>query len=137
MSNQAVAVNSPPHSTHRLAAAVDLKGAHMPWLFAAVAICSELGATLGLRHVATNRSWWAIVLVATAYLVCFSSLGVALKSLNVGVIYAIWSGIGTAAIAVAGAVLFGERLNWQAAGGMVLIVAGVCVLVLSGTVRHS
>ncbi len=58
----------------------------------------------------------------------FAILTLALKSIQVGPAYAIWSGVGTAM--VAGAVLFGERLSWVTIGGVVLIVAGVVVLTL-------
>jgi small multidrug resistance pump len=64
-------------------------------------------------------------------------MGVALRQLNVGVVYAIWSAVGTAAVSILGVLLFGERLNWQAVVGMVLLVGGVLVLVGSGSVSHS
>jgi small multidrug resistance pump len=108
----------------------------MSWLFLALAIVAELAGTISLRHVATSPVWWGFVLVALAYSVSFAFMWQALRTLNVGVVYAIWAGIGTAAVAVAGAVLFGERLGWQAISGMAVIVIGVVVLVSSGSVHH-
>jgi small multidrug resistance pump len=48
------------------------------------------------------------------------------------VVYAVWSGIGTAAIALIGIVFFHETLSWVGVGGIVLIVLGVVLLNVSG-----
>jgi len=61
----------------------------------------------------------------------------ALRQLNVGVVYAIWSAVGTAAVAGAGVLLFDERITWVTVVGMALIVLGVVVLVGSGATRHA
>ena len=109
----------------------------MAWVFLGLAIDAELGGTLGLRQIAESPVWWGAALIAGAYSASFAFMWVALRSINVGVVYAIWSAVGTAAIAVAGALLFGDRLGWQAAAGMLIIVLGVVVLVSSGSVHHS
>jgi small multidrug resistance pump len=109
----------------------------LAWLLVAIAIACELTGTLGLRQLANSMAWWNILIVVLAYAASFTCLGLALRQLNVGVVYALWSGVGTAATSAAGAVIFGERLGWQAIGGMTLIVAGVCVLLTSGTVHHA
>ena len=108
----------------------------MAWLFLGLAILAELAGTIGLREVAASPVWWGFALVAGAYSVSFGFMWLALRSINVGVVYAIWSAVGTAAVAVAGALLFGERLGWQAVAGMAVIVLGVIVLVSSGSVHH-
>ena len=108
----------------------------MAWLFLGFAILAELAGTIGLRQVAASPVWWGFALVAAAYSVSFAFMWVALHSINVGVVYAIWSAVGTAAVAAAGAVLFGERLGWQAVTGMAVIVLGVIVLVSSSSVHH-
>jgi small multidrug resistance pump len=109
----------------------------MAWVFLGLAIVAELGGTLGLRQIAESPVWWGATLIAGAYSVSCAFMWAALRSINVGVVYAIWSAVGTAAIAVAGALLFGDRLGWQAAAGMLIIVLGVVVLVSSGSVHHS
>jgi small multidrug resistance pump len=108
----------------------------MAWAFLAAAIAFEITGTLGLRAVAQGPQLWAIALIAGSYAVSLAAMTLALRQLNVGVVYAIWSAVGTAAVALAGAVLFGDRLTWAAAAGMVLIVLGVVVLVGSGATRH-
>lgn len=109
----------------------------MPWVCLGVAIVAELLGTIGLRAVANEPVWWAFALIALAYTVSFTFMTFALKSLNVGVVYAIWSAIGTAAVTAAGFAFFDERISWQAIAGMLIIVGGVVVLVSSGTVHHT
>ncbi len=108
----------------------------MAWLLLAAAIGSEIVGTLMLRHVANSPTWWGITVVVVGYAASFSAMAAALRQLNVGVVYAVWSGVGTAAVAVAGVLLFGEHLTWRAVLGLVVIVLGVVVLVTSGSVRH-
>jgi len=104
----------------------------MPWLFLALAIVAEVAGTLQLRALAdaSNRVL-PIVLVTIAYVVSFLFMTLALRHIGVGAVYAIWSGVGTAAIAVLGQVLFAERIRWPGAVGMALTVAGVILLVAS------
>jgi small multidrug resistance pump len=109
----------------------------MAWLYLAAAIASEIIGTLGLRAIADGPRWWPIVLITCAYLVSFVSMTMALRQLNVGVVYAIWSAVGTAAVAIAGVALFGDRLTWVAIVGLMLIVVGVIVLVGSGATSHA
>ena len=109
----------------------------MAWVYLAAAIAAELMGTVTLRGIANSPTWWAAALIAIAYTVSFVCMGFALRQLNVGVVYAIWSAVGTAAVAVAGLILYDERLSWQAVLGLVIIVGGVLVLATSGTVRHT
>lgn len=108
----------------------------MAWVLLAAAIVTELLGTLGLRRVADGAIWWAVALIAVSYVASFTCMTFALRQLNVAVVYAIWSAIGTAAVSIAGVIFFDERLGVQAVVGMALIVIGVGVLVGSGTVRH-
>jgi len=64
----------------------------------------------------------------TSYVVAFYFLSLALKTLPVGVAYAIWAGVGVALIALAGYLFFGQALDTPAIVGMTLIVAGVLVI---------
>lgn len=103
----------------------------MGWLFLAGAIGSEVAGTLALRALADGFRWGPAAVVAVGYAVSFVLLAMALRSVDVGPAYAIWSGVGTAGVAVLGVVLFGERLNAAGVTGLVLIVTGVAVLSLS------
>lgn len=104
----------------------------MAWLYLALAICAEVTGTMQLRAFADGSRWTLLTLVAVAYLASFAFLSLALKQIGVGTAYAIWSGVGTAAVAVLGQALFGERVTWPAAVGIALIVTGVVLLVACG-----
>lgn len=106
------------------------------WLLLAGAIVSEVCGTLSLKAADGLRRPGFVILVVACYGVSFALLALALKSIQVGPAYAIWAGVGTALVLVAGALLFGERLTWAAAGGVTLIVAGVLVLTLLADVAH-
>ncbi|GAA5065492.1 small multidrug resistance pump [Thermocatellispora tengchongensis] len=105
----------------------------MTWLLLAAAIATEVLATsaLKLSDGLAHKGWTAVVVLG--YLASFTLLAQALKlKLEVGIAYAIWSGVGTAAIALIGAAFLGETLTLAKAGGIALIIAGVVVLNLSG-----
>ena len=55
-------------------------------------------------------------------------LSIVLRTIPLGITYAIWSGVGVAAVTLIGWVLYGQRLDWAALLGIGLIVAGVLVL---------
>ena len=77
------------------------------------------------------------MLVVVSYAVAFYLLSIALRAMPVGVVYAIWSGLGIVLIAIAGFVIFGQKLDLAAIIGLGLIIAGVTVLhVFSSTTPH-
>jgi small multidrug resistance pump len=108
----------------------------MAWLLLTGAIVAEVVATLALRGTAGAFRPLPTFVVVAGYLLSFVLLARALRTLNVGAVYAIWSGVGTAGVTTAAAFLYGERLNLVAVGGMALIVAGVAVLASSGAMTH-
>jgi small multidrug resistance pump len=77
------------------------------------------------------------LLVVVGYGVAFFFLSLCLKSIDIGVTYAIWSGLGLVLITVAAAVIYKQIPDWWAIVGMALIVAGVLVLnLLSKSTTH-
>ncbi|GHA15162.1 hypothetical protein GCM10010389_62230 [Streptomyces echinoruber] len=71
-------------------------------------------------------------MTALGYLVSFALLAQTLKTVPVGTAYAIWSGVGTAAIATIGILFLGEGMTTLKALGIALIILGVVVLNLGG-----
>ena len=63
-------------------------------------------------------------------------VGIVLKSLPVGVVYAIWSAVGIALVAVLGKLIFDDPVPPLAIAGMVLIVGGVLLVSASGAKTH-
>lgn len=103
------------------------------WLFLLVAIVAETIGTSALQ--ASQQFTRAVpsVLVVAGYAVSFWFLAMALKTIPVGVAYAIWSGLGIVLIALIGLVVFGQRLDAPALAGMGLILAGIVVIQLFST----
>lgn len=92
------------------------------------AILSEVAGTLSPRASAGFTRPWFGVPVALGYGSAFWCLSQALRTLQLGFVYAVWAGEGTALVAVLGVVLFRDRLDPAGIAGIGLIVAGVVVL---------
>lgn len=106
----------------------------MAWLLLLVAIASEVVATAALKlSDGFTRLTPSIVSIA-GYVVSLALLSLTLRMrMQVSVAYAIWSGLGTAAIAVIGMLMLDEPLTSLKVGGIALIVSGTVVLNLAGT----
>ena len=98
-----------------------------------VAISIEVGATALLPKAAgfTDPFWSAVVVIG--YAASIWMLAVVVRSMPVSVAYAIWAGVGTAAVAVIGFAFLGESMNWFKAASLAMIVLGVVGLNLVGT----
>ncbi|HEY3045947.1 MAG TPA: SMR family transporter [Polaromonas sp.] len=109
----------------------------MLWAVLSLAIIAEVIATSALKASDGFTRLGPSLLVVFGYGVAFYCLSITLRTLPVGVVYAIWSGAGVALIALIGWLLFGQSLDAPAIVGMALIVAGVLVLnVFSKSVSH-
>lgn len=98
-----------------------------------VAISVEVGATALLPKAAgfTDPLWSAVVVAG--YAASIWLLAVVVRSMPVSVAYAVWAGVGTAAVAVIGSVFLGESMAWVKAASLGMIVLGVVGLNLVGT----
>ncbi|UYQ61254.1 DMT family transporter [Streptomyces peucetius] len=105
-------------------------------LLVAAAIISEVIATLSLRasHGLTRLGPTALVVVG--YGAAFLMLAQALKTLNVGPVYAIWSGVGTVGAFLGGVVLFDEPVRPATLIGIALVIVGVVVMYVGGGMEH-
>lgn len=107
------------------------------WMILAVAILSEVIATSALKSAEGFTRLWPSLVVVAGYGLAFFCLSLVMKTLPIGVIYAIWSGAGIVLIALAGWLVFGQKLDGPAVLGLGLIIAGVAVIQLfSKTVSH-
>ena len=103
----------------------------------ALAIVAEVVATSALQASAGFTRLWPSVLVVLGYGVAFFCLSITLKTVPMGVAYALWSGLGIVLITASGWLLFQQRVDAAALLGMALIVAGVAVIQLfSKTAAH-
>ncbi|ADO42603.1 DMT family transporter [Ketogulonicigenium vulgare] len=92
------------------------------------AILFEIVATSALNASQQFTRLWPSVIVVIGYCASFYLLSMTLKVMPVGVVYAIWSGVGIVLVAGVGLVLFGQKLDLAAIIGISLILAGVLVI---------
>lgn len=100
----------------------------MQWLFLGIAIVTEVVGTVALKPSHGFTRLWPSVMVVVGYGLSFYFMSLALRTLSVGLIYAIWAGTGVALISVIAWVVLGEKLDLPAIAGIVLIIAGVIVI---------
>ncbi|MBP7413910.1 MAG: multidrug efflux SMR transporter [Giesbergeria sp.] len=102
-----------------------------------LAIVAEVIATSALKASEGFTRPGPSAIVVLGYGLAFYCLSLTLKTVPVGVAYAVWSGLGIVLITVAGYVLYRQRIDAAALIGMALIVAGVAVIQLfSKTTAH-
>ncbi len=107
------------------------------YIYLILAILTETIGTTALQASQQFTRFWPSVLVVLAYAISFYLLALALKVMPVGIVYAIWSGLGIVFIAMIGFLVFGQKLDWPAILGLALILTGILVIHLfSKTAGH-
>jgi len=107
------------------------------WLFLGGAILAEVIATSALKASEGFSRLGPSALVVAGYGIAFYLLSLTLRTIPVGIAYAVWSGVGIVLISAIGWFRFGQSLDMPALIGIALIVAGVVVLnVFSKSVAH-
>jgi len=109
----------------------------MEYLYLSIAIVAEVIATSALKASEGFSNLGPSIVVIIGYIIAFYFLSLILKTIPVGIAYAIWSGIGIALITIVGAVLYKQVPDAPAVIGIVLIIAGVVIInVFSKTSSH-
>lgn len=98
------------------------------WIYLSLAIFSEVLATASLKSTEGFTKIWPSVLVLVGYSAAFYFLSMTLDSIPIGVAYAIWSGVGVAAITLVSIFFLDQKIDTAGFIGIGLIVAGVIVL---------
>lgn len=98
------------------------------WIYLMIAIVAEVIATSALRASDGFERVLPSVIVVVGYSTAFYFLSMTLKTIPVGVAYAVWSGVGIVLISAVAWVMFGQKLDLGAVVGIALIAAGVIVL---------
>ncbi|WP_409237547.1 DMT family transporter [Streptomyces sp. PA5.6] len=104
----------------------------MGYALLAAAIAAEVAGTTAMKYSEGFSRLVPSLITVAGYLLAFTLLAQTLKTLSVGTAYAIWAGIGTAAVAAIGMVFLGESANMVKIAGIALVIAGVVVLNLGG-----
>ncbi|TXL75973.1 QacE family quaternary ammonium compound efflux SMR transporter [Vineibacter terrae] len=109
----------------------------MSYVYLGIAIVSEVIATSALKASEEFSRLVPSIIVVVGYGVAFYFLSLTLRTIPVGIAYAIWSGVGIVLIALVGLLWFRQALDLPAIIGMALIIAGVVVVNLfSKSVPH-
>jgi len=105
------------------------------WFLLVAAIVAEVGGTTCLKLSDGFSRLIPSLGVVVLYPLSFVFLATVLRTIDVGVAYAIWSGLGTALVAVIGILLFGEPVSATRLASLGFIIVGIVGLQLSGGVR--
>jgi small multidrug resistance pump len=100
----------------------------MRYLYLMIAILAEVVATTALKESDGFRKLLPAMITLTGYAVAFYCLSLTLRELPTGIVYAVWSGVGIVLITAAAWAFHGQKLDFPAIAGMMLIIAGVLVM---------
>ena len=107
------------------------------YVYLILAILGEVGATSALKASHGFSKPWPSLACALGYGISFYFLSLTLKTLPIGIAYAIWAGVGIVLTAAIGYIVFGQKLDVAAMLGIAMIVAGVLTIQLfSGSESH-
>ena len=107
------------------------------WLFLFIAIIAEVIATSALKSSEGFTKPIASIVVVLGYMIAFYCLSLTLKTIPVGIAYAVWSGVGIVLITTVAWIVFDQKLDVWGIIGIALIMSGVLVLnLLSKTSSH-
>lgn len=104
----------------------------MAWVLLSIAIFAEIVGTLSLKASDGLSKLWPSLGVLVGYATAFTLMALSLKKLDVGITYAIWSGVGIVGAAIGGLIFFDQQLSRMTILGMAIIIAGVVVMNLGG-----
>jgi small multidrug resistance pump len=98
------------------------------WTYLVVAIVAEIAATVSLKMSDGMSRLWPTLGVVVGGSIAFVALSQAVKTVEIGTVYAVWSGVGTAVVAVLGILFFAESTYSLKFVAIALIVTGVVLL---------
>ncbi|KZX95674.1 MULTISPECIES: DMT family transporter [unclassified Sulfitobacter] len=105
-----------------------------------ILVLAVLAETIGTTALQASQQFSRLVpslIVVLAYALSFYLLSMTLKVMPVGVVYALWSGLGIVLIAAIGFAVFGQRLDAAAIIGLTMIIGGIAIIHLfSNTAPH-
>lgn len=104
----------------------------MSWVYLGIAVIFEVAVAISASNAkGFTRLWWTIATLVSGGIATFF-LSLALLTFDVGVGYALWVSVSGVGIVILGALLFGQKLNWNKGLAMLVVIGGVVGLQLSG-----
>ncbi|MFG3453717.1 DMT family transporter [Stutzerimonas stutzeri] len=100
------------------------------YIYLAIAITAEVIATTSMKALDGFSRPLPLLLVVVGYSISFWMLSLVVKTIPVGIAYAIWAGLGIVLVSIAAALIYQQKLDLPAVLGMALIVGGVVVIQL-------
>ncbi len=100
----------------------------MTYVLLSIAIIAEVVGTVALKHSEGFSRLQPSLIVVAAYALAFFLISIVLRTLPVGITYAIWAGAGTALVLLVSAALFNQWPSTAALTGIALIAAGIVVI---------
>ncbi|OAH26212.1 multidrug transporter [Methylorubrum populi] len=114
-----------------------LESKALNWFYLAMAILAEIGATSALKSTEGFSKLVPSALTVIGYGAAFFFLSLTLRTIPMGIAYAIWSGVGIVLISAVGWLAYDQKLDAPAVAGISLIICGVIVLnVFSKATAH-
>ncbi len=108
----------------------------MSYFFLALAIIIEIIATILLKTTEGFLKPLPSIATLIAYGFCFYSFSLSLRTIPIGVAYAIWAGIGTIGICLLGWIMYQQKLSLMMMVGIVMIIVGVGLINMGGGDIH-
>ena len=106
----------------------------MAWIYLGVAIVSEVIGTSFLEQSEGFSRLWPSVISLCGYAIVLFTLSLAVRGIQLGIVYAIWAGVGTALIVLIGWLVLGQKIDAAALAGVLMIVGGVVVINVFSTI---
>ena len=107
------------------------------YLFLGIAIAAEVIATTSMKALDGFNKPLPLILVVAGYGLSLWLLSLVVKTIPIGIAYAVWAGLGIVMVSIAALFLYQQKLDLPAILGMSLIVGGVVVIQLfSSTAGH-
>ena len=106
----------------------------MHWIYLILAILFEVAGTLFIKQATLGNTYFWGGVITVCYIISFTLIYYATQKLEIGTVYSIWAGLGTALIVILGWLIFKESMNVMKIAGVSFIILGVVLLKLQTTV---
>lgn len=108
----------------------------MKYVFLGLAIVFEVIGSSFMKSSDGFTKWMPSTVVVVAYITCFYFLSLALKTIPLGVAYAVWAGLGIVLTAAISVLVFKQKLDLPAIIGIIFIVIGVVIMNFFSKTTH-
>jgi|SRR6185437_9153021 len=95
------------------------------WCYLFIAILFGVLGTVSMKFSQGLKKWKPVVSLVIFYFICFIALTLAIRGIDMSIVYAIWSGVGTVLVAIIGVFIFKESVSLRKLISLLLVVMGV------------